>query len=129
MKTAIETLLAVANFGGSLALAERDKLRVLLPADCPPELKNAIRTNKAGLLALLAGPPFVVVRSELLPTELVFWTANDGGRDLLIAHGAAPGLVYTCDELAALVERNTDRATLVTLHRAKCLFNGRLFAQ
>jgi len=34
-------------------LGAGDKLRMLLPADCPPELKDAIREQKFALLELL----------------------------------------------------------------------------
>ena len=40
MKTPIELLLTVTNLDGRLSTAD-DKLRVLLPADCPPELKGS----------------------------------------------------------------------------------------
>ena len=129
MRTPVEALLGVAEIGGNLGLADENKLRVLLPADCPRELKEAIRTYKPGLLALLTGPPFVVVRSGLLPTELVFWTASDEGRDLLITHGAPAGLIYTPDELRILAASNTDSRMLIALHRTKHLFNGRLSVQ
>src|SRR5947209_3037988 len=42
MTTPIEILLAVGDIGGRLGIAG-DKLRMLLPPDCPAELKDAIR--------------------------------------------------------------------------------------
>ena len=52
MKTARGILLAVQAIGGRLEPAG-DRLRTLLPADCSPELKAAIREHKPALLALL----------------------------------------------------------------------------
>ena len=74
MKTPIETFLEVERIGGRLGSAD-DKLRMLLPADCPPELKEAIRQHKSGLLELLR-LNFLVVRSETLNTT-VFWTPDE----------------------------------------------------
>ena len=126
LETAIDVVLAVAEIGGKLAIADRNRLRTLLPAGCSPELKDAIRKNKAGLLALLAGPPFAVVRSDLLPGELLLWTADEEGRELLVAQGAPPGRIYNRDELATLVRQQPDPDTLRKLHAAKRTFNGRL---
>ena len=125
MKTPVEILLAVADIGGELGIAG-DKLRMRLPADCPPELKSAIRENKPSLLALLSGPAFVVVRSDLLPGELLLWTADEQARQQLIAHGAPPGCIYTRDELAPLVQQNTDPDTVRSVHAVKRSFDGRL---
>ena len=47
-----EILLAVGRIGGRLEPLG-DKLRMLLPVDCPSELKVAIQTHKPELLALL----------------------------------------------------------------------------
>ena len=52
MTTAVEILRAVNQVGGRLELVG-DKLRVLLPADCAPELKRIIRHHKRQLLDLL----------------------------------------------------------------------------
>jgi hypothetical protein len=128
MKTPVEAFLAVLNIGGSLTRAEGGRLRAELPPDCAPELKEAIRAHKPGLLALLSGPPFIVVRSEILPPPLLFWTADDRGRALLLSLGAASGSVYTFDELRAIVERNPDVESLKTFHRCKQTFGGRILA-
>jgi len=72
MNTPIELLMAVAGIGGKLGIAG-DRLRMLLPADCPLELKDAIRQQKAALLELLR-LNFTVVRSSILSTML-FWTS------------------------------------------------------
>lgn len=128
MKTPIDAFLAVLEIGGTLAPVDGDRLRVALPRDCPHELKEAIHAHKPGLLALLSGPPFIVVRSEILPPPLLFWTADDNGRELLLSLGAASGSVYAFDELRAIVERNPDAESLKVLHRCKQTFGGSVFA-
>ena len=70
MKTPIEVLLAVDGGGGKLGITG-DKLRMLLPADCPPELKEAIRQHKSTLLELLR-LNFLIVRSETVNATLEF---------------------------------------------------------
>jgi hypothetical protein len=54
------------------------------------------------LLALLNGPSFIIVRSEVLQGKIVFWTASDEGRDQLVANGAPRGSVWTYEEFDAL---------------------------
>ena len=44
--------MAVAYIGGCSSVAGA-KLQMLLPADCPPEFKGAIRQHKSALLELL----------------------------------------------------------------------------
>jgi hypothetical protein len=52
VRTSVEILRAVTEVGGRLEPAG-DKLRVLLPADCSPALKDSIRQHKGELLDLL----------------------------------------------------------------------------
>jgi hypothetical protein len=66
MKTPVEILLAVNHEGGRLEPAG-DKLRVLLPADSPPELRDAIRQHKGELLDLLDA------RTANLPPDCAPW--------------------------------------------------------
>src|SRR5215207_3019960 len=96
----VDVLLAVADIGGRLGIAG-DGLRLLLPAKCPAELKNAIRHHKQALLVLLRAD-FLIVRSDLL-RAIVFWTPDDKNRDCLINAGAGPGCIYTAAELDILV--------------------------
>jgi len=128
MKTPVETFLAVLEIGGRLAPADGGRLKTELPRNCPPGLREAIRLHKPGLLALLSGPPFIVVRSEILPPPLLFWTPNNEGRELILSLGAASGTVYVFDELRAIVESAPDAASLTVLHRCKQTFGGRLLA-
>jgi len=128
MNTPVSTFLAVLETGGRFAPADGDKLRVMLPADCSADLKDAIRAHKDGLLALLAGPPFIVVRSDVTQPDLLLWVATDRDRDFLISLGAPAGAVYTRDELRAIVNRNPDADTMTLLHRTKRTFGGRVFA-
>ena len=52
MKTAIQTVSEVNAIGGWITLAG-DKLRTMLPRNCPSELKTAIRANKPEIMVLL----------------------------------------------------------------------------
>lgn len=121
-------MLQVLELGGWLDVAQGGGLRCLLPADRPPALKDAIRRHKHGLIEVLSGPPFLVVRSDVFPADVLFWTIDDDGRDLLIARGASAGSVYTREELELLVASRPDMGALAVLHRAKHVFEGRISA-
>ena len=54
MRTPVEIMRAVTQVGRRLEPAG-DKLRVILPADCAPELKSVIRQHKREILSLLEG--------------------------------------------------------------------------
>jgi hypothetical protein len=123
MMKPIEILLAVADIGGRLGIAD-DKLRMLLPADCPPELKAAIRQHKAALLELLR-LNFLVVNSDTL-NATVFWTPDEAAKESLAAAGADLGSIYTASELAQLVNRRVTVGELPVIHAAKTRFNGKL---
>ncbi len=123
MKTPIEVLLAVAGSGGNLGIMG-DKLRMLLPADCPPELKEVIRQHKPALLELLR-LNFLIVRSETLNATL-FWTPDEATKESLATAGADPGNIYTTSELEQLVHRRVTVEELPLIHAAKKRFSGKL---
>jgi hypothetical protein len=123
VKTPIEVLLAVVGAGGKLGPAG-ERLRMLLPADCPPELKAEIRWNKAALLELLR-LNFLVVQSDTLNTT-VFWTPDEVTKQSLAAAGADLGSIYTASELEQLVNRRVTVGQLPLIHAAKKRFNGKL---
>jgi hypothetical protein len=123
---AVETMLKVAEIGGRLEAAGPEMLRMYLPADAPQALKDEIGQNKPALLAILLGPPFLIVRAEALQGETLFWTATAAGRDLLIAHGASHGSVYNFGELNTVVGLNPDPKQLRQICHAKRLFDGRI---
>jgi hypothetical protein len=122
----VETLLKVGGIGGQLEAVGPDKLRMHLPADAPQALKEEIRQNKPALLAILLGPPFLIVRAEGLQGETLFWTATAAGRDLLIAHGAPHGSVFNYGELDTVSRINPHSERLHQLCHAKRLFDGRI---
>lgn len=62
----MEILLAVERLGGRLEPAG-DNLRALLPADCSPELKAAIRQHKSDILDLFQA------RTDNLPPDCAPW--------------------------------------------------------
>ena len=66
MKTAIQTVSEVNAIGGRITLAG-DKLRTMLPRNCPSELKTAIRANKPEIMVLIE------VRSLRLPSDCGPW--------------------------------------------------------
>jgi hypothetical protein len=123
---AVDIMLKVGSIGGRLEAVGPDKLRMHLPADAPQALKDEIGHNKAALLAILLGPPFLIVRAEALQGETLFWTATAAGRDLLIAHGAPHGAVFNYGELDTISRINPDSLHLRELCRAKRLFEGRI---
>jgi hypothetical protein len=121
MKTPAQVLVAVADIGGNLSIA-RDKLRMLLPADCPPELKDLIRQHKPALLDLMR-LTFLVVRSGVLNCS-VFFVPDDTTKNSLIAAGVELGSIYTRSELAVLVKRRVSVDELRLIHEAKQRFDG-----
>lgn len=123
MKTPVDVLVAVAGVGGRLGIAD-DRLRMLLPADCPPELKGAIRQHKSTLLELLR-LVFLVVRSDTL-NATVFWTPDEATKASLAAAGADLGSIYTASELEQLVNRRVTVGDLPLIHAAKKRFKGKL---
>lgn len=123
MSTPIQTLLAVSAIGGRLGIAG-ENLRMLLPANCPAELKAAIRQKKSELIALLR-LNFLVVHSEAV-NGTVLWAADESTKEALIATGASPGTIYTPEELKLLVHRRITAAELPAIHKAKRTFDGRI---
>jgi hypothetical protein len=126
MKTPAQVLVAVADIGGNLSIA-RDKLRMLLPAVCPPELKDMIRQHKPALLDLMR-LTFLVVRSGVLNCS-VFFVPDDTTKELLVSAGADATAVYTKAELAVLVRGQITPEELRLIHAAKRQFNGKLNSQ
>ena len=123
MNNVVEVWLAVAAIGGKLGSAG-DKLRMLLPPDGPPELKDAIRRHKAALLQLLT-LNFLTVRSDAL-NATVFWTPDERTKEALVSAGADPGDIYTATELQELVGKRVSAAELPVIHAAKRRFSGRV---
>jgi hypothetical protein len=123
MKTPVDVLLAVAGCGGKLGITG-DRLRMLLPADCPSELKPAIRQHKSALLELLQ-LNFLVVRSDTL-NGIIFWTPDEATKECLVTNGADRGSIYTASELKQLVYRRVTVGELPLLHAAKRRFGGKL---
>jgi hypothetical protein len=113
----------VTNIDGRLTTAG-DRLRMLLPADCPPELKDAIRQHKPALLDLMRHP-FLIVHSGAL-NSTVFFVPDDATKESLVAAGADPGSIYTRPELSVLVKHRITVDELRLIHAAKRLLNGRV---
>jgi hypothetical protein len=123
MKTPIEVFFAVGAVGGKLGIAG-DKLRMLLPPDCSPQLEDAIRQHKAALLDLLR-LEFLVVRSETL-NATVFWAPDEATKRALAAAGADSGSIYSAAELEQLVNQRVTVGDLRLIHAAKKRFAGKL---
>jgi hypothetical protein len=124
MKTPVDVLLAVAAIGGKLDIVEGDALRTVLPRDCPPALKDAIRRHKPDLVALLR-LEFHVVRADAL-NATVLWTRDEANKGLLIAAGAELGSIYTVAELELLVHGQVNTEELRAIHTARQRFNAKL---
>jgi hypothetical protein len=121
MKTPVELLLTVANVGGDITIAG-DRLRMLLPPECAPELKDDIRQHKPALLKLMEST-FVIVRSGVL-SATVFFVPDAATKQSLILAGAKPGSIYTKAELGTLVTRSVTPKELRLIHASKQQFNG-----
>jgi hypothetical protein len=121
MRTPVELLLTVANIGGRISTAG-DRLRTLLPPDCPPELKNEIRQHKPALLKLMR-LTFLIVQSGVLGT-IVLFVPDDATKKSLVRAGADSGSIYTRAELGALVSRRVTPTELRLIDAAKQQFNG-----
>jgi hypothetical protein len=123
MKTPVEVLLSVVRIDGKLDSAG-DKLRVLLPVNCPPELKDAIRQHKLALLDLMR-LTFLVVRSDAL-NSIVFFAPDDATKESLVAAGVDPGSIHTTAELGVLVQHRITMDELPLIHAAKQRFNAKV---
>ena len=123
MKTPIDVILAVDDIGGRLGVAG-DKLRVLLPPNCPPSLKEAIRQYKSALLRAIQ-PGIWIVRSDTLKT-IVLWVPDDATKEWLAGVGVDPRSIYTTSELEQLVNRRVTADELRLIHAAKQRFNGKV---
>jgi len=116
----VEVLVAVDAIGGQLSTVG-DKLRALLPADCPQQLKDAIRQHKPALLNLM-GLTLLIVRSGVL-NAIVFFVPDDGTKESLVSAGANAGIIYTRSELEKLVRRRITPEELLLIHARKQIFN------
>jgi hypothetical protein len=121
MKTPVELLLTVANMGGQIAAAG-DRLQILSPPECPPELKQDMRQHKPALLKLMR-LTFAIVRSGVL-SATVFFVPDEATKQSLTLAGAKPGSVYTKAELATLVARRITPDELRLIHAGKQQFNA-----
>jgi hypothetical protein len=121
MRTPVELLLTVANIGGRIRTAG-DRLRTLLPPDCPPELKDEIRRHKPALLKLMR-LTFLIVQSGVLGT-IVLFVPDDATKKSLVRAGADSGTIYTKAELSTLVARRITPKELRLIHVGKQEFNG-----
>ena len=123
MKKPIEIVLAVADMDGRLGTVG-DKLRMLLPADCPCELKESIRQHKDALIDLLR-LTFLIVRSDV-SSGPIFWTPDELTKDSLVAAGADRGSIYSAPELEVIVHHRITIGELPLFHDAKKRFSGKL---
>jgi hypothetical protein len=121
VKTPFDVFVGVVAVDGKLGIAG-EKLRTLLPADCPPALKDAIRQHKPALLELLR-LEFLVVHSDVL-NAVVFWAPDEATKQALIDAGADPGIIYTPDELDTILDRRLTPGELKLLHTTKQRFSG-----
>jgi hypothetical protein len=121
MKTPVELLLMVTSIEGRLAIAG-EKLRMLLPADCPQELKDEIRQHKPALLDLMR-LTFLILQSDVLEA-IVFFASDDVTKESLVAAGAEPGSIYIRAELEVLVRQRITPKELRLIHSARQQFGG-----
>lgn len=122
MKTPVQILLRVVSIGGQLDIVN-GRLRMLLPPDCPPELKDEIRHHKSFLVSLMRLA--FAFRSDVL-NSIIFFVADDTTKESLVAAGADLGSIYTRAELEMLVRRRITPTELRLIHAAKQRFNAKV---
>ena len=122
MNRPVEILLKVVSIGGQLD-AVNGRLRMVLPEDCPLELKEEIRQHKTALLSLLSLA--FGFRSDLL-NSIIFFVADDATKQSLVCAGVDPGIIYTKSELAELMHKRVTREELPRIHAARQIFNGKV---
>jgi hypothetical protein len=115
-------LLSVAR-SGRLSVAG-DKLRLLLPADRVPDLKDDVQRHKPALLNLMR-LSFLIVQSCALDAMVLF-VPDETTKESLVSAGAEPGSIYTTAELRSLVQRRVTAKELRLIHAAKQRFNGKV---
>jgi hypothetical protein len=119
----VQTLLVVSDLGGRLCV-EGDKLRMSLPAETLPDVKDSIRQNKTALLRLL-NSTLLIVKSHVL-NDIVLFVSDDDTKQLLVTYGAPPPIIYTWAELEVLVNKRITSDELRRFHEAKRRFDGTL---
>jgi hypothetical protein len=123
MRTPAEIFLNVVSAGGWLRMLD-GQLRMALPADCSPELKDAIRQHKPALVNLMR-LSFLIVWSKVLDS-IIFFVPDDATKESLVSAGASTGTIYTRPELAVLVRQRLTAEELSLIHAAKRRFNGKV---
>ena len=58
------------------------------------------------------------------PDHPMFWCDDEKARDLLVRHGAPPGLVWVREEVEQIVAANPDRDAMSLIIEAKREFDG-----
>jgi hypothetical protein len=106
--TTIEVFVRAGELGLKLGVEPPDTLTVQPIERCPPDFAETLRAHKSALLSLLA-LPFVMVRSQALDGEIVFFCEDDATRDALVKAGSEEWRVYTKAELRILCEQNRIR--------------------
>ncbi len=131
-QTTIQVLERAAELGLKLGIEPPDTLTVQPVASCPPDFMETLRSYKPRLLSLLA-LPFVMVRSQALDGEILFFCQDEHTKAALEEAGAEPWSIYTRDELRILCEQNRiapiSDAELRKLHDIKCTFNARITSE
>jgi hypothetical protein len=97
---------------------------MILPSDCDPTFKAALRANKPALLALLR-LNFVLCKSDVLK-ETVIFADSEETKAALVAGGADPRVVYAPDELRLLTSQRISAKDLLVAHAAKKRFSGKV---
>ena len=127
--TTIEVLEKAAELGLKLGIEPPDTLTVQPVNRCPHDFMETLRSYKQRLLTLLA-LPFVMVRSQALDGEILFFCQDEQTRIALQEAGAEPWSVYTRDELKILCEQNRvaplSPQELRKVHEIKRTFSGRI---
>jgi hypothetical protein len=101
----IEVLKKAGDLGLKLSQAPPDRLTYQPLEKCPPGFAEILRAHKPALLSLLEFP-FVMMRSQALDGEILFFCEDEQTRAALVEAGAAEWSIYTKEELRILCEQN-----------------------
>jgi hypothetical protein len=125
----IALLQRAAFLGLKLGIEGRHTLTVEPPGRCPPAFVDTLKDHKWVLIDLLR-LPFVMVRSQALEGDILFFCQDEQTKAALVKAGAEEWSIYTKAELQILCQQNRiaplSPGELRNVHEIKKTFNARV---